>query len=112
VTSEVIIIGSLTAKPGKEDALRTVLAELVIPTHAEDGCILYAVHQGAEDPTRFAIVERWTSQEVLDAHIASEHMKAALAGAGELLVESPAAVHYTALPFGDTVKGSLSGHAA
>jgi quinol monooxygenase YgiN len=109
---EIIVIGSLKARPGKEDATREALAALVIPSHAEDGCILYALHQGAEDPTRFAFVERWESQDLLDAHLGSSHLAAALARADELLAEPPDSVMYRALPQGEATKGSLAGHAA
>lgn len=109
---EIIVVGSLKARPGKEDATREALGALVVPTHAEDGCILYALHQGVADPTRFALVERWESQELLDAHVGSGHLAAVLARADELLAEPPDSVVYVALPQGETTKGSLAGHAA
>lgn len=109
---EIIVIGSLKARPGKEDATREALAALIVPTHAEDGCILYALHQGVADPTRFAFIERWESQELHDAHKGSGHLAAVLARAGELLAEPPDSVEYHALPQGETTKGSLAGHAA
>jgi quinol monooxygenase YgiN len=109
---EIIAIGSLKAQPGKEGATLAALAALVLPTQAEDGCILYALHQGAEDPTRFAFVERWESQELHDAHVGSPHLAAALALAGELLAEPPDSVVYRALPQGEATKGSLAGNAA
>ena len=108
----IIIIGSLKARPGKEDATREALAALVAPAHAEPGCILYALHQGVADPTRFAFVERWESQELHDAHAGSGNMAAVLARADELLAEPPDSVVYRALPQGETAKGSLAGQAA
>src|SRR6185295_17328575 len=57
--SEVVVVGSFRAKPGKEAEAREVFEALVAPTHAESGCILYAFHQGTDDPRRFAFVERW-----------------------------------------------------
>ena len=71
---EIVVVGSLKAKPGKEDETRDALGGLVAPTHAEDGCILYALHQGTEDLTRFAFVERWESAEKLQAHLGSDHI--------------------------------------
>jgi len=46
--SEVVVVGSFRAKPGKEAEAREVFEALVAPTHAESGCILYAFHQGAD----------------------------------------------------------------
>jgi quinol monooxygenase YgiN len=108
---EIVVVGSLKARPGKEDETRDALSALVIPTHAEDGCILYALNQGVADRTRFAFVERWASQEQLDAHLASAHIAAVLAQADELLSEPPDIVVYEALPLGEDAKGSLAGHA-
>ena len=110
--SEVVVVGSLRARPGKEDEAAEALAGLVAPTHAEDGCLLYSLHQGADDGTRFAFVERWASQEQLQAHLGSDHIAAVLARADELLAEPPDIVVYGALPAGEDRKGSLAAHAS
>lgn len=106
--SEIVVVGSLKAAPGKEDAVRDALATLLEPTHAEDGCLLYALHQGAADKTRFAFVERWTSQAHLDAHLATPHIAALLEQAPDLLAEAPDIVVYDAVPGGDAAKGALA----
>ena len=108
---EIVVVGSLYAKPGKEDAMREVLDGLVAPTHAEDGCILYALHQGVDDPSRFAYVERWSSKEHLEAHLASAHIAAALERGDELFAQPPDIVIYDALPGGEEGMGSLAAHA-
>jgi quinol monooxygenase YgiN len=108
---EIVVVGSMKAQPGKEAATRDALAALVVPTHAEDGCILYSLHQGAADPSRFVFVERWESQEKLDAHLGSDHIATVLTRADELLAEPPDIVVYEALAQGDEDKGSLAGHA-
>lgn len=109
--SEIVVVGSLRARPGQEDAAREALDRLVTPTHAEDGCILYALHQGVDDPTRFAFVERWESQELLNTHLGSPHIAAVLERVDELLSEPPDIVVYGALPQGEDRKGSLAAHA-
>ena len=40
--SEVVVVGSFKAQPGKEDEALEAARKLVAPTHAEDGCILLA----------------------------------------------------------------------
>jgi quinol monooxygenase YgiN len=47
--SDVIVVGSFVARDGKEDEARAAFEGLVGPTRPEDGCILYALHQGNED---------------------------------------------------------------
>jgi quinol monooxygenase YgiN len=107
--SEVVVVGSFVAREGKEDDARATFQALVEPTHAEDGCILYALHQGHDDPRRLAFVERWASKEAIDAHLESDHVKSALAKADELF-ESADITIYDALPGGEERKGSLAAH--
>lgn len=49
-TSEIVVVGSFTAKPGKEAEAEAAFRALIEPTHGEDGCILYALHRGTDDP--------------------------------------------------------------
>ena len=109
--SEVVVVGSFTALPGKEAEGAEAFEALVAPTHAEDGCILYALHRGTDDPARLAFVERWASREALDAHLQSPHVAALLERAAELFGDSGDIVVYEALPGGETKKGSLAAHA-
>jgi len=106
--SEIVVVGSLKARPGKEDEARQALAGLVAPTHAEPGCILYALHQGVDDPARFAFVERWESRQQLDDHLASPHIAALLERVDELFAEAPDIVVYDAQPAGEDRKGALA----
>jgi len=105
---EIVVVGSLKARPDKVDEARQVLAGLVEPTHAEPGCILYAMHQGVDDPTRFAFVERWESKELLEDHLASPHIAALLERIDELFADAPDIVVYDAQPGGEPRKGALA----
>jgi len=110
--SEVVVVGSFHARPGKEAEAVEAFNALVEPTHAEEGCILYALHQGADDPGRLAFVERWASRELLDAHLESAHVKKVLERVEDLFGDSADIVVYEPLPGGETKKGSLADHAA
>ncbi len=109
--SEVVVVGSFTAKPGKEDDAAAAFFALLAPTHGEEGCILYALHEGADDPRRLAFVERWASREALDAHLASPHVAEVLARADEMFSDGGDIVVYDAVPGGELRKGSLAAHA-
>ena len=106
--AEIVVVGSLKARPGKEDEAAQALADLVEPTHAEAGCILYALHKGVDDPSRFAFVERWESRQAIDDHLASPHIAALLERVDELFAEAPDIVMYDARPAGETRKGALA----
>ena len=109
--SEVVVVGSFRAQPGKEAEAVEAFKALVEPTHREEGCILYALHQGTDDPRRLAFVERWASRELLDAHLASAHVKKALERVEELFGDSADIAVYEPLPGGERKKGSLAAHA-
>lgn len=109
--SEVVVVGSFTAKPGQEDEARKAFEALVAPTHGEDGCILYALHQGLDDPRWLAFVERWASKEQLQAPLESDHVKDVLARADELFSDGGDIVAYSPVPGGEAKKGSLAEHA-
>ena len=106
--AEIVVVGALKARPGKEEDTREALAGLLAPTHAESGCIVYALHQGADDPTRFAFIERWESREQLDAHLRTPHIAALLERVDELLSEPPDIVVYEPVPGGEQRKGLLA----
>ena len=109
--SEVVVVGSFTAQPGKEAEAVEAFKALVDPTHREEGCILYALHQGTDDPSRLAFVERWESRELLDAHLESEHVSKLLERVEELFGDSADIVVYEPLEGGEAKKGSLAKHA-
>ena len=109
---EIVVVGSFTIVAGKEAEATEAFGALVAPTHAEDGCILYALHQGTDDPRRLAFIERWASREALDAHLASPHVQAILSRVEELAGDSADIVVYAALPGGEPAKGSLAEHAS
>lgn len=109
--SEVVVVGSFTAQAGREADAAEAFAALVEPTHREEGCILYALHQGVDDRRRLAFVERWASRELLDAHLASDHVQAVLELLPELFEEGGEIVVYEPLPGGEARKGSIAAHA-
>jgi quinol monooxygenase YgiN len=108
--SEVVVVGAFTARDGKESEAEEAFKALVDPTHAEDGCVLYALHRGHDDPRKLAFVERWESKEKLDAHLESDHVKDVLTKADDLFASADITV-YDAIPGGQERKGSLATHA-
>lgn len=110
--SEVVVVASFVVQPGKEEEAEKFLSDLLVPTHAEAGCLLYAVHRGIEDPFRLVYIERWESRPLLDQHTSSEHIQTALSRVGEFFSETPDIIYYEAIPGGDVDKGTIAGHAA
>jgi quinol monooxygenase YgiN len=109
--SEVVVVASFTAQEGREDEAERLLRALIAPTHGDEGCLLYSLHRGTDDPRRFSIVERWTSRSALDAHLEDPDFQARAAPTREVL-ENADIVFYEALPEGESTRGSIAGHAA
>ncbi|WP_249012009.1 putative quinol monooxygenase [Conexibacter sp. DBS9H8] len=88
--SDLHVVAVLTARPGSEAVLEEALRGIVEPTRAEAGCLAYELFRSAADPLSFVTVERWRSQEDLDAHMQTPHIAAALQAAGDAFAAAPA----------------------
>ena len=64
-----------TAREGEEDAVAAAIEQLVDPSRAEPGMILYVPHRDPEDPRVFFFYEQYTDQAAYEAHGASEHFQ-------------------------------------
>jgi quinol monooxygenase YgiN len=62
------------AAPGRRDELRSELLALVEPTRAEDGCLLYDLHESRDDEDVFAFYEVWRDKAAHTAHDATPHV--------------------------------------
>jgi len=58
------VVAIVEAKPGKEEALKQALAQVVAPSRAEPACIEYRLHQDATNPAVFILYENWKSKEL------------------------------------------------
>ncbi|HEY3197610.1 MAG TPA: putative quinol monooxygenase [Nitrospirales bacterium] len=104
---ELTVIARIKAKRGREADLEREMRAIVVPTHAEAGCLRYALHRSLEDPTLFTTIERWNSKEAIDKHFGTPHIQSLLKKAGDLLAEPPEITVFELLPEGQSVKGSL-----
>jgi quinol monooxygenase YgiN len=107
--SEITVLVSARAKPGRGAELLDLYGELAAATHGEEGCIAFTLHRGLEDHDVIALVERWTSKDALDAHLQSTHVTAFRRDAGELADGPSTIVIAQPVPAGDPAKGLLSG---
>ncbi|MDA0128241.1 putative quinol monooxygenase [Vibrio sp. MarTm2] len=84
--SKLTIVANIIAKQDKIEVVKSELIKLIEPTRLEEGCIDYDLHQDNENPAHFVFLENWTSRDLLQKHLQSEHIaayKAATAGAVE-----------------------------
>ena len=61
----VVVVAHIRPLPEHLDAVKEAFLETLPAVHAEPGCELYALH---EADGVLVMVEKWASQEALDAH--------------------------------------------
>ena len=103
----VVVVAMFLVHPGREDEAVEALTPTIEGTHAEEGCISYALHRDASTPNRLILIENWASREALDSHLQQPYVAQLGAVAEEFLVEPPT-IHFSEpVPVGDSKKGSL-----
>jgi len=91
------VVARIVASPEKVEAVKAVLLELIEPSRQDQGCIKYELLQNQSEPTDFTFVEEWTSDDALDAHLATAHMEEADAKLNGLLAAEPDIRRYSLL---------------
>lgn len=103
----VVVVATFRTKPGREAEGEAVLRRVIEQTHAQEpGCLLYALHRALDDPARFVIVEKWSSQKDLDAHFEQPYM-GEIATASDLLAEPPSVWFTEPVAAGESGKGAI-----
>ncbi len=84
------VVARFTIHAEKADEFARVANEhLVAPSQQEKGCIRYELWQDNEDPTIFAMVEEWESDEDLDAHLAGSRNRSGGPNMGDYMAGPP-----------------------
>lgn len=79
MSSAVVVIAQLEAKPEFGAKFRAALEPLIAATLQESGCHCYQLHQSLDGPHRWMLYEVWESQEALHAHQQQPHFIAFVA---------------------------------
>jgi quinol monooxygenase YgiN len=67
---------TITAAEGDEDDLAQAFADVVGPTRAEPGVLVYELSRSERDPRVFFFYEVYAGREAAKAHNATEHVQA------------------------------------
>ena len=95
--SDLIVIASAKALPGKEKELEQALLDVAAPTRAQPGCVSFGLYCSAADPTVMVGFERWTSEETHGRHLQGKHVQTLLSKMAPLLAEPPSIVSYSVI---------------
>ncbi|MQA18920.1 putative quinol monooxygenase [Rugamonas rivuli] len=82
---DLIVVATLTAKPGHEAVLKAALERIVPLSRAEDGCIRYDLHADLANPASFVMLEAWRDADALARHEATPHFHELLKTVGGLV---------------------------
>merc|ERR1712141_200867 len=69
------VVVTFECKPEKYDDFIAAVKPMVIATNKEKGCIRYNIHQDKKNKCKLVIVEEWSNQKCLTAHLKQEHVK-------------------------------------
>jgi quinol monooxygenase YgiN len=61
----VVVVATIRPLPEHRAEVVAALEAVIAEVHAEEGCLLYALHEGQD---RLVMIEKWSDQEALDRH--------------------------------------------
>lgn len=84
-----VLHARLPIKPEMRETFLSAIGGLVEASNAEPGVLSYECTESLKTPNLFIVIEEYTDQAALDAHMASEHFQAAAGGLGDMLGGAP-----------------------
>ncbi|MCS6926237.1 MAG: antibiotic biosynthesis monooxygenase [Candidatus Binatia bacterium] len=91
----IVIAGTIPIKPERREEAQRLALWMTEETRKEAGCLTYNFYADLADPTTFFIFEEWESEEALQRHFHTDHMKQFQQQAPTLLAGKIAAKKYT-----------------
>jgi quinol monooxygenase YgiN len=95
--SDLIVLASATAKPGKEKDLEQALRDVAAPTRAQPGCVTFSLLRCTDAPGTLVGFERWASHADHDKHLQGAHVATLMSRMADILAEPPQIVAYEML---------------
>lgn len=73
--NNIVLIATVVAKTNKAELVKAELNKLIQPTKAEVGNLSYKIHQDLQNDHKFVAVEKWTDNDAIKKHMATDHFK-------------------------------------
>ena len=105
--SPVIVVATISPKPGEEAAVKEAVLTAIPKVHAEPGCLKYALHEATGDSTDLVMIEKWESMEALATHGQAEALAELGKAIGNLLAGPLDVKTFTASPAGEADQGTI-----
>ncbi|PPH34856.1 putative quinol monooxygenase [Rathayibacter rathayi] len=68
-----ILVAEFTAKPGHEETVAGMIADLAVLVRQEPGNVEFVPYRREDDPTRFFVYEVYRDEEAFQAHISADY---------------------------------------
>lgn len=75
MSNEIIVVYRAIATSEHREAVKAAFEQIALDTHAEEGCLGWAIHQGIENPNEFIEVSRWRDEAASTAHGETKHVQ-------------------------------------
>jgi quinol monooxygenase YgiN len=95
--SDLIVIATAKAKPGKEADLERVMREVAGPTRAQPGCVQFSLYRVATAPSTIVALERWASAADHDRHLQGAHVQRLMTQMADILAQAPSIISHDVL---------------
>jgi quinol monooxygenase YgiN len=92
--SDIIVMATAKAKPGKEADLEKALREAAGPTREQPGCVQFSLHRPVAARSTIVGLERWASEADHQRHLEGAHIKKLMSRFDGILAEAPTIVSY------------------
>lgn len=87
--TDLIVIASAKAKPGKEKELEKALLDASKPTRIQPGSVSFSLYRSKEDPSVIIGFERWSSEKEHNMHLQGAHVQKLMGAMKDILAEPP-----------------------
>ncbi|KQR91665.1 MULTISPECIES: putative quinol monooxygenase [Microbacterium] len=107
MSAPVVVTAVFHPREGATQQLVEAMAAGIALTHAESGCLLYAIHDAADGT--ITMLEKWASAADLEAHATGAAIARLNADIAEHLAAPVVVTVMTPIPAGDAERGLLHG---
>jgi quinol monooxygenase YgiN len=85
----IVVVGRVRSDSDKREALVRVGQAVAAASRSESGCISYRLYEDTEIENEFVFVEEWDSEEALQWHFATPHVRAFMGAIAATIVAPP-----------------------
>jgi quinol monooxygenase YgiN len=80
------------------DDFPSLIADYIAASRAEPGNLFFDWYRSADDPNVWVLIEGFSDAAAGEAHVASDHFKAAMSDMPRLLAAAPEIIHVEDVP--------------